>query len=880
VYRIAYRFVWFLIRLLLRSRYRVQISGLELLKDLEGPTLVLPNHPAYIDPPLVLSHVRMHELLRPVVYGGTYRNPVLYPFMRLIGAVEVPELAQQSRSARAEAFDMIDAVVAALKRGQSILIYPSGRLQRKGETVVGAARATAELLQACPEANVVLIRTQGVWGSMFSCAQTGRLPALGRCMLWSVALGLANLVFFLPRRQVTMEVKVLSRDDLPGLERETLNPFLEQWYNRDGPDEPVFVPYHFLSSQREFDYPDLDSGDEVDQDKIQPATRDAVNEMIEEHLGRSLADEERNADASLDRLGLDSLDRMDIALAIEQRFGFRSDEVANRLGQLWALAEGLATRSSGGAQPAPAAWTRRRRAGKPAEILADTVAEAFVRRVLAHPGDVAVADQLSGVLTYRRLLVGAHLLSKRFAQLDGHSIGVLLPASVAADVVLAALFLAGKLPVLLNWTTGPANLSHAIQTMEIRHVVTSQRFVDRLGIEIKGANYAYLETIRGEMGRMEMAATLLSSYISLGSFLRRVPRPDPDEPAVVLFTSGSESTPKAVPLTHRNLITDIGSGLTALQVTEKDVVLGFLPPFHSFGLVGNLLAALLTGIGGAYYPDPTDAAGLVRTIVQYRPTLLFTTPTFLGYMLAIAKVEEFESLKLIATGAEKCPEAVRQRCAEIAPGAIISEGYGITECSPVVSLGQPGRIKQGTVGEPLPVVDTRLVHPETHEPVPDGETGLLLLAGPTIFGGYLNYDGPDPFVEAEGRRWYNTGDLVAIDDEGYIHFRGRLKRFLKVGGEMVSLPALEEPLAQRYPPTDDGPQVAVEGIETPGGRRIVLFSTLDVTVREANAILSEAGFRGVMRLDEARRIDKIPVLGTGKTDYKVLRKLVQEDLPT
>ena len=177
MYRIAYRFFWFLVRLVLRSRYRVQINGLEQLKDLDGPCLVLPNHPAYIDPPLVISHVRMHEPLRPVVYEGTFRNPVLYPIMRLIGAVEVPELARQSRSARAEALDMIDAVVAALKQGQSILIYPSGRLQHGAETVVGAARATSELLRACPEANVVLIRTQGVWGSMFSLARTGRYPS-------------------------------------------------------------------------------------------------------------------------------------------------------------------------------------------------------------------------------------------------------------------------------------------------------------------------------------------------------------------------------------------------------------------------------------------------------------------------------------------------------------------------------------------------------------------------------------------------------------------------------------------------------------------------------------------------------------------------------
>jgi long-chain-fatty-acid--[acyl-carrier-protein] ligase len=184
------------------------------------------------------------------------------------------------------------------------------------------------------------------------------------------------------------------------------------------------------------------------------------------------------------------------------------------------------------------------------------------------------------------------------------------------------------------------------------------------------------------------------------------------------------------------------------------------------------------------------------------------------------------------------------------------------------------------VGPPVDGVEVCVVHPDTREPLPTNTTGLLLVRGPSIFHGYLKYDGPDPFVEVQGKRWYVTGDLVQLDEDGYIHFRGRLKRFLKVGGEMVSLPALEEPFNTRYPPSDNGPQVAVEGIETPSGRWIVLFSTADITLRQANALLAEAGFRGVMRLDEVVRIDSIPVLGTGKTDYRALRKLVVERTQT
>ena len=261
-------------------------------------------------------------------------------------------------------------------------------------------------------------------------------------------------------------------------------------------------------------------------------------------------------------------------------------------------------------------------------------------------------------------------------------------------------------------------------------------------------------------------------------------------------------------------------------------------------------------------------------------TLLITTPTFFSYMLALAKPDDLDSLRLVLTGAEKCPETIFARAAQLAPQATIVEGYGITECSPLVSVNRPDRVKPGTVGFPLRGVEVCVVDPDTRQPVPSNTTGMLLVRGPSVFGGYLDYDGPDPFVAADGHRWYVTGDLVQIDAEGFLHFRGRLKRFLKVGGEMVSLPALEEPLAQRWPPTENGPQVAVEGIETPDGRRIALFTTQDIALRQANALLAEAGFRGVMRLDEVRRVDAIPVLGTGKTDYKVLRKLVAQHQAT
>jgi long-chain-fatty-acid--[acyl-carrier-protein] ligase len=386
--------------------------------------------------------------------------------------------------------------------------------------------------------------------------------------------------------------------------------------------------------------------------------------------------------------------------------------------------------------------------------------------------------------------------------------------------------------------------------------------------------------VKAGIGKLEALTAMAGTYLLPGRLLAQVPRPDEDAPAVVLFTSGSESTPKAVPLSHKNLVTNLRASLKVLQATRADAILGFLPPFHSFGLLAGVLAPVLAGIRTAYHPDPTDAAGLVRTVATYRLSIIVTTPTFLSYMFGVASADDLQSLRIMVTGAEKCPDSLFARLKQLAGHATIIEGYGITECSPVVAGNPPDRVKLGTVGPPVDGVEICIVSPETHEPLPTGTTGLLLVRGPSIFHGYLNYQGPDPFVELGGKRWYVTGDLVQVDADGYIHFCGRLKRFLKVGGEMVSLPALEEPFNELYPPTENGPQVAVEGIETPSGRWIVLFTTQDIPLRRANAILTEAGFRGVMRLDEVVRAEAIPVLGTGKTDYKVLRKMVTERAPT
>jgi long-chain-fatty-acid--[acyl-carrier-protein] ligase len=871
------RICWVFFRLVLAGRYRLHVRGLEQLKRLKGPVLVLPNHPGYIDPFLLFAVLWPALRMRPLVYRGTFQGLTGRLLVRLVNALEVPDLDVASARARAEAEQAVAAIVTGLGRGERFILWPAGRVWRDGVERIGPARAAADILRASPYSNVVLVRSRGIWGSSWTWAQLGERPPLVRLMLAGLGWLLANGLFFMPRRRVEITIEVADRSRLPEPRRELLNPWLEQWYNGDlagKAEKPIWVPYHFLFGRRSFDFPPTTTATTEIEDlgPVRSETRAAVLNLLADHLPRPLVEAELGPETRLDQLGLDSLDRMKLSLAVERQFSFSGDAACETLGQLLALAEGRVVRKP--PPPPPPAWTSASPPAEPLQLRGDTVPAAFVEQALAHPRDILVADDQTGALTGERLLVAALTLSRRLRQLEAANVGVLLPASAACNVTLLALHLAGKLPVMLNWTTGPANLAHAAKSLGLAQVLTSRLFADRLDVQVGAADYLYLEDLQATIGKWELLRMLLQVRWLPVRVRGMVPAASPDSPAVVLFTSGSEKAPKAVPLTHANLLSCQDAIIAVTNATRADVILGFLPAFHSFGLTVTTLLPLLTGVRVVHHPDPTDAVNLARKIQAYGVTLLIGTPTFAHYVLERAEPGSLASLRLLVVGAEKCPAALMERCRQKAPKATIVEGYGITECAPVVSVNPPSAPKPGSIGKPLPGVAVRIVDLDTKEVLPPGRMGMIQVSGPTVFPGYLQHDGPSPFLVEQGQRWYVTGDLGELDEDGYLWFRGRLKRFLKAGGEMISLPALEEPFARTYPPTREGPRVAVEGVEYEDGRRIVLFTTEPIDLREANALLLREGFHGVMRLDEVRRIERIPVLGTGKTDYKELRALI------
>ena len=414
-------------------------------------------------------------------------------------------------------------------------------------------------------------------------------------------------------------------------------------------------------------------------------------------------------------------------------------------------------------------------------------------------------------------------------------------------------------------------------------VISSWRFLERLSHVEFGSlidKLQLLEDIREKLPLSLKLRGLFLSLFSTSALLKAIQLDQVDEngPAVILFTSGTEANPKGVPLSHKNIISNLRSAMQCIQVTEKDVLYGILPPFHSFGFAVVGLFPLCGGIKVAFYPDPTDSFALAEGIERWKITLFCSPPSFLKGLLSTAKPEQMKTIRFFISGAEKAPPELFERIATLGIGAKLIEGYGITECSPVLTLTRMNLPPKG-VGQPLPDVEVCTIHVETQELLPSGTEGEICVRGPNVFRGYLG-NPREPFIEIQGKKWYRTGDIGRLDEEGYLILSGRIKRFTKVGGEMISLGSVEETLVKEFLSkgkiSADIPSFALVANEKGEGQpQLILFSTIAVSREEVNQLLHDVGFSRLVKIAQVKRVEEIPLMGTGKTDYRRLESLLE-----
>jgi len=688
-------------------------------------------------------------------------------------------------------------------------------------------------------------------------------------------------VFFAPKRAV--HVELVEPEDLPRRgERPDLTAYLDQFYNYVAPPA-LYVPYSIWerSGPRELPEP-TPSKTQVVNDA--PA---ATRSMVIARLRTLTGLEELEDEQELARdLGLDSLAIVDALLWLESEFGVSvpNPEAVRTVGDMIMAACGGASSES---TPVPrrrpsAGWRASAGSGRVQIPAGGNIQEVFLAQARRHPGQVIAADLVQGSRTYRQLIAAILALRPKIAALPGQFVGIMFPASVAADAVFMATLFAGKTPVLINWTAGPRVVRSGLDRVGVPKILTAQALLRRLsahGMGLTGLEdrLVPLESLAGTIRWTERLSALIRSFCSWRGLARVAAK----ETAVVLFTSGSEALPKAVPLSHLNLLANIRDALSIFDVFESDRFLGILPPFHSFGLTGTLLLPLLAGLKVVHHADPNEVATIGTIIETFRPTILLSTPTFVANIVRANSGSNLGSLRLCITGAEKCSREIYQSVKAHCPRCVLLEGYGITECSPIVSVMRENDVAPGTIGKLLPSVKAIVMDIDTHRPAAPGQTGMLLLRGPSIFGGYLNHDGSSPFERLENQTWYKTGDLVTIDEQQRLIFKGRLKRFAKIAGEMVSLAAIEEVLMQSYArPADQGPCLAVLATSDEHHPELVLFTMRALDQAQVNKTIQQAGLSGLHHIRIVEQVSQIPVLGTGKPDYQTLaQRLTSGNIP-
>jgi acyl-[acyl-carrier-protein]-phospholipid O-acyltransferase/long-chain-fatty-acid--[acyl-carrier-protein] ligase len=509
----------------------------------------------------------------------------------------------------------------------------------------------------------------------------------------------------------------------------------------------------------------------------------------------------------------------------------------------------------------------------------------FIRTAKRRWSSFCMADTTGTELSFGKALIATMLFARwlRIYSAKDSMIGVLLPATVGGALVNVAAFLAGKVPVNLNFTAGEEAMHAAIRKCGINTVLTSRVFLSKAHIEETG-NMVLVEEIRKTFTPTQRIQAALSAFFVPARILERhyTKNQKPQDLATVIFSSGSTGTPKGIMLSHHNIAANIESVCQVIHFTPKDRIMGVLPLFHSFGFSISVWLPLVTGFGAVYHPNPTDAKTIGETVQKYKATLLISTPTFYGGYVRRCSAEEFSTLRYAIAGAEKLREQIRRAFKEKF-GLELLEGYGCTELAPVVSVNLPDVIhgnerqvghKPGTVGHPIPGVAVKVVDPDSGNPLPPKHEGMLLAKGPNRMLGYLG----DAELTAQVLRdgWYITGDIASLDEDGFISITDRVSRFSKIGGEMVPHMRIEEVINEVL---SNAASVVISIPDDQRGEKLIAFYTQNgMTTDELWNKLNQSQLPKlwIPKRENLFFVDALPLLGSGKVDLKKVKAMAIE----
>ncbi len=527
------------------------------------------------------------------------------------------------------------------------------------------------------------------------------------------------------------------------------------------------------------------------------------------------------------------------------------------------------------------------------------IGSAFIETAKRNSGEFMIADPMTGTLTGGKFLTSVICFSRLIRKYSPEqNIGFLLPTSIAGSIANMAAILLGKTVVNLNFTANREALQASVTKAGIKSIYTSHKFIEKLakkGVDLGHAfpdsQLIYMEDLKPEISKTTSLLTFIFVLVFPAGLLKLLycKKVSINSPAAILFSSGSEGLPKGVMLSHRNIMANLKQISDMLNIQDTDVVMASLPLFHAFGLTVTTFMPLIEGIPMICHPDPTDTVNIAKAIAKYRATFLCSTSTFLRLYIKNKRIHPLmlESLRIVVAGAEKLNPDVRDAF-KLKFNKDIFEGYGATETTPVVSVNIPDALdvnywqvqfgnKQGTVGLPLPGSSFRIVDPGTLDELKTGEDGLILVGGSQVMLGYLDDEEKTSEVITiiDGKRWYKTGDKGHLDEDGFLTIVDRYSRFAKLGGEMISLTAVEESVRDSL----KQPELEIVAVNLPDekkGEKVALMITQDIQLADIKKAMLDAGVNPLMLPASVKIVDEIPTLGSGKTDFKLAKKIFLE----
>jgi acyl-[acyl-carrier-protein]-phospholipid O-acyltransferase/long-chain-fatty-acid--[acyl-carrier-protein] ligase len=497
----------------------------------------------------------------------------------------------------------------------------------------------------------------------------------------------------------------------------------------------------------------------------------------------------------------------------------------------------------------------------------------FVRISKKFGNKMAIIDRTTGKnVPYSKALIASLILAKKFKKYEEGYIGVMIPTSAGSFLSVLGVLMAGKVPVMINYSTGAAdNSRYAQNKCGFKAIITSRALLEKINCPLVDGMVC-IEDIMKEISTGDKLSAALKSKLPAGMVCSSFPPSEADDNVVILFTSGSEKEPKAVQLTHQNIGSNIKDAIEVFRLTPEDTIMAILPLFHVFGQMVNFWLPLILGTTAVTYANPLDYKTIPKIIREEKTTMIAGTPIFIAGYLRESKPGDFESLRIIIAGADKVPDWLREGFQE-KHGKVLLEGYGTTETSPVVSANTYETNRPGSIGKVFPSVQVKITDINTEEILPAGQEGKILVKGPNVMKGYFGDVEETALRIRDG--WYDTGDMGVLDEEGYLWHRGRLKRFVKIGGEMVSLVKTEAMLEELLP---DGVSCCVVEIpDSVKGARLLAAVTEKVNEKELIKKMSK-DLAPIAVPNKFLVFDELPKMGTGKVDFRTITEMVRKKL--